>query len=210
MKKNLTLLIALVALGFAVAAFVASQRDAKTTQADTTLRKLLAAQSIAIDYIFPKGANYYYLTSLEFEDGKLTPNRAFVCCTQIHTPSINAEVMWVPGTTKMTTHMPTIRGGKESKGFTMTGFNDATLDFWMKLDGMISNIQDSYEDYTILGYAGSQETREGLTGYAPAHDFSTALKCRKYVGAVAIKTFKTEKEFDDFLKLNNIPNPNDS
>ena len=53
MIKNVTLLIALVALGFAAAAFVNAQRTVKTAQADIDLRRFLRINTLSVKYTFP-------------------------------------------------------------------------------------------------------------------------------------------------------------
>ena len=207
----LAALVSSVMLGIVIAAFVFTERSEETSRTDARLREFLGVSTIASVYTFPKDAKYYYLTSLGFEDGKLTEDKGFASYGQISAPSIDFEIIWSPEMPKMIVHMPSRRSGVHGR---LRSFNIVHHDFWLKLDGgayaLDKTLRKDYfgtlpqdqkfADYTILGFATSQLKQNGEMSSSTSSFFPKQLEEKKYVGAVVVKTFRTEEEFKKGLE----------
>jgi hypothetical protein len=72
-------------------------------------------------------------------------------------------------------------------------------EFWKKLDGgSISQgpgpRREEYDGYEIIGFVVSKLKLDGSTADYGGGTFTDAIKERKFVGALGVKTFKTMKD----------------
>ena len=71
--------------------------------------------------------------------------------------------------------------------------------FWQNLNfTLTATPPTSWEGYTILGFATSNMGQDGQLHQSGTPNFQLELKDKKHVGALVIKTFKTEKELREF------------
>lgn len=155
--------------------------------ADKGLRGFLGVRSLDANYQLPAGDTAYLVTLLEFEDGKLA-RRGMSSLGKIDQSGsriLNAQFLWGihEGKPRVSLVTPGTCGRSES-------------DFWRKLDGgwggCDTNSQRVQHDgFVILGFAQSYLDNKGQTNEVNCGDFSLALTSKKYVGALAVKTFKS-------------------
>lgn len=179
-------------------AFTGCKPTAPPPVADQTLRSLLGVSSLKGNYTLPKDENYYVLTALEFLDGKLVGRPLTQGGVGDFTVSgtISPELAWVKvgNTTSLTLINSTDSGG----------MTRAEAPFWEKLGGhewgKAYSEKLSIGELMITGFAYSKEQRTPTQTPDPnLGALGKAILKYKYVGALAIKTFKTEAERDAFI-----------
>jgi hypothetical protein len=157
--------------------------------ADVALRQFLDVRSLIVNKEIPKEDRAYLVTFLEFENGKLARRGGSSCGDAGLLPdrTLKAQLLW---STEKPTILFSASSGASSK---------SKSDLWQKLDGgwvsSASGVDNGdYEGFTILGFAQSALGRDGGTNSPFDSDFRAALQRHKYVGALALKTFKTHEE----------------
>jgi len=188
---------------------------------DNALRSWLDIRSIVTNYTLPEDAKFYYVVFLEFEDGKLNaPLNGYISAGAL---SINFEVspdkpvgertlgslnedndlihrerndgrdlrielLWSADTPKI---LFALSNGTANSETTRT-----ENDFWMKLDGTISTGAGwgAYKGFTILGRANSRLNQKAETARSSTSELGIEIADKKYVGALAIKTFASVEE----------------
>jgi hypothetical protein len=162
---------------------------------DNGLRSFLNVHSINTSYEMPAGDTAYLITLLEFEDGKLT-RRGLSSLGTVDQPgnrTLKTQLLW--GTHE----------GKFKLTLAEPGQNaESDRDFWRKLDGgwgscNANTPRDEHDGFVILGFAQSDLDNKGRTNTAIYGNFREALTEKKFIGALAVKTFKT---FEDAKKEN--------
>jgi len=217
--------MALAALVLSVVNFTALQRNAEDTASyikanapttDSAVRSWLDVRYLVANYTLPEGEKFYYVTWLEFEDGKLVNEMLTLWASA----GINSSMMVVkPGEPVNEKTLSFIKFRDESdipeheRTYERTipvellwsadtpkilfsvsvASTKPSSDFWMKLDGLISRGggQRPYNGFTILGFAGSQQGREGKEEEGRGGSIPFIFENTKYVGLLAIKTFAT-------------------
>jgi len=213
--------MALAALVLSVVNFTASRRSAEETvssiktHTDSAVRRWLNVSSLVANYTFPEDAKFYYVTWLEFDEGKLANEKLIM-----YIKGVQLGIMGMTVEPDEPVNEKTLRDLLEERHPHLhKGIFERTLrvellwstdtpeilfwiggssvkipsEFWMKLDGGISpNIQEvPYNGFTILGSAASRLNQKGeVTRFITP----LSLEDTKYVGALAIKTFATEEE----------------
>jgi hypothetical protein len=189
LKKYVPLALSLAALALAVAAYVKKPEASPHATEDHALRFFLGINAILANYHLPEDAKYFAVFTLTFADGKLLDKerRAFGETARLERKPFQAEYLWS-------------RKDRTVALVTFGAYARTESDFWMKLDGGVtSGHVVSYEGYTILGWGfSSMEQEGGKRGVSP--DFLETLRDKKYMGALAIKTFKTQEEYDAFQR----------
>ena len=170
---------------------VNEQRD--DLMLDKGLREFLEVHSLNASYEIPDGDTAYLITHLEFEDGKFT-RRGQSSIGKIDQPgsrTLNAQLLW--GTHEGKSKVVLVMPGRCSR---------SESDFWRKLDGGwgscdTNSRRDEHDGFVILGFAQSDLDNKGRSNTAIYGDFREALAEKKFLGALAVKTFKT---FEDAKK----------
>jgi len=180
-----------------------------TTLTDSAIRSWLDVCYLVANYTLPEDAHFFYVTWLEFEDGKLVNEKLTLVVSMglwmdvkpnepvsekilgnlndyydFYDKSIlHIELLWSADIHKI---LFTAAGGTTKQ----------VNDFWMHLSDRIisSHIEpDPYHGYTILGFAASRLNRNGEEADAENIHFPQILDEKKDVGVLAIKTFATEE-----------------
>lgn len=157
---------------------------------DQGLRNFLNVHSLNVSYDVPAGDAAYLLTLLEFEDGKFS-RRGLSSVGKVDSPdtrTLQAQLLWGTheGKSKISLVMPGLAG------------QSATA-FWQKLDGGWGTCdtdtrRDEHDGFVILGFAQSDLDNKGQTNTAIYGEYRQALAEKKFLGALAVKTFKTFEE----------------
>lgn len=157
---------------------------------DKALRDFLNVHSLNTIYEIPAGDTAYQVAVLEFEDGKLS-RRGLSSLGKIDESgnrTLNVQLLWGTheGKFKITLVRPGVSAQSES-------------DFWRKLDGgwgscETKSRQDEHAGFVILGFAQSALDNKGGTNTPTYGEFRDALTEKKYLGALAVRTFKTFEE----------------
>jgi hypothetical protein len=170
-----------------------AKRERDSTGPDFALRVFLDVRSIVVSRQMPKKDPVFLVTMLEFEDGKLA-RRGLASYGKVKSlpgRELKVEVLW----------------SKEKPAVWMFGVMAASTqtEFWRKLDGTIvsSGARGEYNGYKIIAFAYSDVRRDGGTRTPGDDDFEGALARQKYVGALGLKTFKTEDEAREAVSMLN-------
>lgn len=157
---------------------------------DKGLRDFLDVNSINVSYDVPAGDTAYLLTLLEFEEGKFS-RRGLSTLGKIDQPdahTLKVQLLWGThgGKSKISLVMPSRAAHSESA-------------FLHKLDGGwgycdTNTRRDEHDGFAILGFAQSDLDKKDQTNTAIYGDFREALAEKKFLGALAVKTFKTFEE----------------
>jgi hypothetical protein len=154
---------------------------------DKGLRDFLDVHSLNVSYNVPSGDTAYLLAILEFEDGKFSRRglSSLGKVEELDARVLNAQLLW--GTHEGKSNVALVRPGS-------TGKSDSA--FWRNLDGGWGSCdtntrRDEHDGFVILGFAQSDLDIKGRTNTAIYGDFRNALMEKKFLGAVAVKTFKT-------------------
>lgn len=157
---------------------------------DKGLRGFFNVHSLDAKYEMPAGHTAYQVAVLEFEDGKLSRRGASSLgkMDPSGTRTLHVQLLWGDhdGKFKTALVMPGMSGQSES-------------DFWRKLDGgwgscETKSRQDEHAGFVILGFAQSALDNKGQTNTPTYGEFKAALAEKKYLGALAVRTFKTFEE----------------
>jgi hypothetical protein len=156
---------------------------------DEQLRAFSGLMSIKGRYTFSPADRFYALTTLCFEDGRLV-RIGGISTGPVHAPEFDGEVIWgmFEGKPRMTLSTPGTQANEDGA-------------FWMKLDGARSGIYPSatFDGYTILAMAQSRLEQDGNPQNRYSSAFDETVKQKKYVGALALRTFATEQELNAFM-----------
>ena len=181
-----------IAVGLLLIALTSCHRTQNTSDvsADHALREFLGVHALTGVYKIPAHEAGYLVTLLEFTDGKLTERglSSYGSTEHLASRTLRAQVLWgsPAGSAKVQLALP---------GMAVSS-NHA---FWSKLDGGSASIgsdiePQSYEGFVILGFAESDLTRDGRTNTASGGSFRHAVELKKFVGALAVKSFKSPEE----------------
>jgi len=157
---------------------------------DQGLRNFLNVHSLNVSYDVPAGDTAYLLTLLEFEDGKFF-RRGLSSSGEVgpsDTRTLQAQLLW--GTQEGKSRISLVMPGS-------AGHSDSA--FWQKLDDSwrtynTDTRRDEHDGFVILGFAQSDLDNKGQTNTVIYGDFRKALAEKKFLGALAVKTFKTPEE----------------
>lgn len=154
---------------------------------DRGLRALLSVRSLTGVSRIPLEDTAYLVTVLEFEDGKLARRglATFGKVEHLQERVLMAELLW--STYEGEPRVALVSGGMSAR---------SRHPFWSKLDGGWASLgpdvhREQFDGFTILGFAESDVTRDGRTNTASGGSFSEALRIKKLVGALALKTYGT-------------------
>jgi hypothetical protein len=162
---------------------------------DKGLRDFLKVHSLNATYELPAGHTAYQVAVLEFEDGKLSRRGASSLGKIDESGTRTLNIQWLWGTHE----------GKFQTSLVMPGMSgQSESEFWRKLDGGWSSCEtnsryDEHAGFVILGFAQSALDNNGQTNTPTYGEFRAALAEKKYLGALAVKTFKT---FEDAKREN--------
>lgn len=155
---------------------------------DSALRQFLDVRSILAIAQVPDTDAAYLLTVFEFEDGKLARRgpSSYGKAEMLPGRTLKAQLLWSTATPTMCL-----------VGSSMSA--KSTSNLWQKLDGGWASsgsgiTNGDYEGFRVLGFAQSDLRRDGGKNSSIDPDFRGAVERQKYVGALAIKTFKTQEE----------------
>lgn len=157
----------------------------------------MGVSSIGGDYTLPEGDKALLSRLLTFEDGKLT--RIF-----------GASAGNTEGHPSRTMRVELLSGEFQGKQrVVMVNPFGASLeqndDFWKKLDGGwtsfgLSAGRPTYDGYEIIGFAQSNLKQDGTTNNSSGGQFSDVIKDRKFVCALAVKSFKTMDDAEKAMR----------
>jgi hypothetical protein len=167
--------------------------------ADPALRLILGVRSLSGSFTLPPGAAYFEVAVLDYEDGKVIKQHPVMGGGPIKLKRdrhISPVLLWGNVGGKMMVSVSLNGGGGP--------FEDS---FWSHIDGGWSSIPNSAETtpdgWAVLGFGGSQAPRDPKReGVGACSNLGYQLQGSKYVGALVVRTFKSEDEWRRGMKDN--------
>jgi hypothetical protein len=159
---------------------------------------MLGIQSLAGSVTLPPGEDYYEIAVCDYQDGNLIKRDSVMFGfppKYTWDRVLKPQLLWgnVGGKMRVSVGLDGISGGP--------GQEDP---FWSHFDSgsrsIVNSTETSPDGWVVLGYgcSGAPRGPNAIQGVVP--DFRHQLESSRYVGALVVRTFKTEDEMRRAMK----------
>jgi hypothetical protein len=155
------------------------------SEGDYALRAFFNIRTLSGTYQIPDKDKFYEIIILQFENGKMISQGMELSGSTEHiaTRELQPQLLFEANG---------IKGRILLSDWGSTGRSEST--FWAQLDGGWSSCEpEKYQDFTILGFAQSNMQSNGNVENIGYGEFKDALRQKRYVGALAVRSFPTRQ-----------------